>query len=133
MAYYRAVGSVPPQRHTQHRDETGFLYREELMGEEGFSSDSSLLYHRGVPSAIVDSQPWELPDQTRTPNHPLKPRHLKLHGLFDDSPLEEGGRRPSRDHCPVEGRRLVLGNNDVRINYVVTGTEPSPLYRNAIG
>ena len=32
------------------------------MGEEGFSSDSSLLYHRGVPSAIVDSQVWELPD-----------------------------------------------------------------------
>ncbi len=54
MAYYRAVGCVPPKRHTQHRDETGFLYREELMGEEGFSSDSSLLYHRGVPSAIVD-------------------------------------------------------------------------------
>ena len=35
--------------------------------------------------------------------------------------------------CPVEGRRLVLGNNDVRITYVVTGTEASPLYRNAIG
>ena len=28
---------------------------------------------------------------------------------------------------------MVLGNNDVRLNYVVTGTEPSPLYRNAIG
>ena len=26
------------------------------MGEEGFSSDSSLLYHRGVPSAIVDAR-----------------------------------------------------------------------------
>src|SRR3954453_14839254 len=75
MPYYRSVGSVPPKRHTQHRDEDGNLYREELMGEEGFSSDSSLLYHRGVPSAIVDSQVWELPDQTRTPNHPLKPRH----------------------------------------------------------
>jgi len=25
------------------------------MGEEGFSSDSSLLYHEGVPSAIVDT------------------------------------------------------------------------------
>ena len=34
---------------------------------------------------------------------------------------------------PVEGRRLVLGNNDVRIAYVVTDTDPSPLYRNAIG
>ena len=96
MAYYRAVGSVPPKRHTQHRDESGFLYREELMGEEGFSSDSSLLYHRGVPSAIVDSQPWELPDQSRTPNHPLKPRHLKLHGLFP-SQVEEGAQRLSRD------------------------------------
>ena len=54
MAYYRSVGQVPPKRHTQHRTPTGALYREELMGEEGFSSDSSLLYHVGVPSAIVD-------------------------------------------------------------------------------
>jgi homogentisate 1,2-dioxygenase len=126
MPYYRSVGSVPPKRHTQHRDPEGRLYHEELMGEEGFSSDSSLLYHRGVPSAIVDSQVWDLPDQTRTPNHPLKPRHLTLHSLFP-----EPGDGPGA--CPVEGRRLVLGNNDVRLNYVVTGTDPSPYYRNAIG
>ena len=81
--FYRSVGDVPPKRHTQHRDPEGNLYREELMGEEGFSSDSSLLYHRGVPSAIVASEVWELADQTRTPNHPLKPRHLRLHTLFD--------------------------------------------------
>src|SRR5699024_590657 len=122
MAYYRQVGSIPPKRHTQHRDSAGNLYYEELMGEEGFSSDSSLLYHRGVPSAIVDSRVWELPDQTRTPNHPLVPRHLKLHDL---------GAVQGAD--AVEGRRLVLGNNDVRISYVATGTGLSPLYRNAIG
>src|SRR5690242_10687067 len=120
MPYYRSVGSVPPKRHTQHRDEAGHLYREELMGEEGFSSDSSLLYHRGVPSAVVDSQVWDLPDQARTPNHPLKPRHLRLGGL-------ETGT------CAVRDRRQVLGNNDVRIGYVVTGTEASPYYRNSIG
>ncbi|UFN43600.1 homogentisate 1,2-dioxygenase [Nocardioides okcheonensis] len=125
MAHYRALGRLPRQRHTQLRDDDGHLFREELMGEEGFSSDSSLLYRRGVPSAIVDSQVWELPDQSRTPNHPLKPRHLKLHDL----PFPGEGR----GSCPVEGRRLVLGNNDVRIAYVVTGTEASPLYRNAIG
>ena len=90
------------------------------MGEEGFSSDSSLLYHRGVPQRDHRQPVWELADQSRTPNHPLKPRHLKLHDL-------ETGT------CPVEGRRLVLGNNDVRIAYVLTGTDPSPLYRNAIG
>ena len=120
MAHYHALGLLPRQRHTQLRDVDGRLFREELMGEEGFSSDSSLLYHRGVPSAITDSQVWELPDQSRTPNHPLKPRHLTLHDL-------------ATGECPVEGRRMVLGNNDVRIGYVVTGTEPSPLYRNAIG
>src|SRR3954465_6564058 len=126
MPYYRSVGSVPSKRHTQHRDQDGNLYREELMGGEALSSDPSLLCHRGGPSAIVDSQVWELPDQARTPNHPLKPRHLKLHTLFP--PPGEGSGA-----CPVEGRRLVLGNNDVRLNYVVTGTDPSPYYRNAIG
>ncbi len=54
MPYYRCIGDVPHKRHTQHRDADGNLYSEELMGEEGFSSDSSLLYHRGIPSALVD-------------------------------------------------------------------------------
>ncbi|HEU4566583.1 MAG TPA: homogentisate 1,2-dioxygenase domain-containing protein [Marmoricola sp.] len=119
MAYYRAVGDIPRTRHTAHRDADGKIRYEELMGEEGFSSDSSLLYHVGVPSAIVDSQPWELPDLCTKPNHPLKPRHLKLHEV------EAGGD-------PVTGRRLVLGNGDVRIGYVVSDAA-SPYYRNAIG
>lgn len=124
MAFYRQVGHVPPKRHTQFRDDAGNLYFEELMGEEGFSSDSSLLYHRGVPSAIVDATTWELPDQQTTPNHPLKPRHLRLPHLFPD------GQWASTD--VVTGRRLVLGNTDVRLSYVVA-TADSPLYRNAIG
>jgi len=124
MAYYRHVGNVPPKRHTQHRTPDGGLYYEELMGEEGFSADSSLLYHRFIPSAIVDATPWQLPDLATEPNHPLRPRHLKLHDLF---PGEEWKR-----HDVVTGRRLVLGNGDVRISYVAAG-ESSPLYRNAIG
>src|SRR3954447_14450244 len=124
MAYYRQVGHVPPKRHTQHRAPDGSLYYEELMGEEGFTSDSALLYHRHIPSAIVDAQPWELPDQTTRVNAPLKPRHLKLHDLF---PGEEWKAADA-----VTGRRLVLGNADVRISYVVAG-ETSPLYRNAVG
>ena len=120
MAYYRSVGDVPRTRHTQHRDAEGRLYREELMGEEGFSSDSSLLYHRGVPSALTASEVWELPDQSRTPNHPLAPRHLRLHDLETGTDA-------------VADRRTVLANNDVRLTYVVTGTEPSAYYRDAIG
>jgi len=124
MAYYRRVGEVPPKRHTQFRRPDGGLYAEELMGEEGFSSDSSLLYHRDIPSALVDVRPWELPDQSTTPNSPLLPRHLKLHDLFP------GEEHKSAD--PVTGRRLVLGNADVRISYAVSSLT-SPLYRNATG
>jgi homogentisate 1,2-dioxygenase len=124
VAHYRQVGEVPPKRHTQFRRPDGGLYAEELMGEEGFSSDASLLYHRGIPSALVDVRPWELADQTLTPNSPLLPRHLKLHDLF-----------PGEEHKAtdaVTGRRLVLGNADVRISYAVSSL-PSPLYRNATG
>ena len=124
MAYYRQVGEVPQKRHTQFRDPDGKLYYEELMGEEGFSSDSTLLYHRGVPSAIVAADVWELPDQATVSNHPLKPRHLKLHDLFDVA--------DAAGVDAVTGRRLVLGNGDVRISYVVTNAV-SPYYRNGIG
>ena len=124
MAYYRQVGTVPRHRHTQLRDASGVLLREELMGEEGFSSDSSLLYHRGVPSAITASEVWELPDQATRANHPLRPRHLRPHDLFAGS--------DGQDIDPVTGRRLLLGNADVRIAYVVAA-EASPFYRNATG
>ncbi|MFH9812408.1 homogentisate 1,2-dioxygenase [Streptomyces olivaceus] len=124
MPYYRSVGDVPPKRHTQHRDAEGRLRFEELMGEEGFSSDSSLLYHREIPSAITDSRTWNLTGQDTTANHPLKPRHLRLHGLFRGDAW--------RDTDAVTGRRLLLGNGDVRLSYVVAGTA-SPLYRNGLG
>jgi homogentisate 1,2-dioxygenase len=124
VAFYRQVGEDPPKRHTQFRRPDGGLYAEELMGEEGFSSDAGLLYHRGLPSALVDARPWQLPDQTLTPNTPLLPRHLKLHELFP------GEEHKSVD--PVTGRRLVLGNADVRISYAVSSLD-SPLYRNATG
>ncbi|WP_174548438.1 homogentisate 1,2-dioxygenase [Nocardiopsis dassonvillei] len=124
MAYYRQVGEVPRTRHTQHRTPEGGLYYEELMGEEGFSADSSLLYHRAIPSAIVDAAEWEVPDQSRTRNAPMVPRHLKLHELFSEQEWKAAD--------VVESRRLVLGNDDVRISYVVAGA-PSELYRNGIG
>ena len=78
MAHYQRMGSVPHKRHTQHRrpssrGKQGALYYEELMGEEGFSSDSSLLYHRNLPSTIVDSREWSIGDLSTTPNHPLGP------------------------------------------------------------
>jgi homogentisate 1,2-dioxygenase len=124
MAYYRQLGAIPKTRHTLFRADSGEIYYEELMGEEGFSSDSSLLYHRNIPSSVVGARVWELPDQSLTPNAPLIPRHLKLHDLFT--------AEAARGTDAVTGRRLVLGNADVRISYAWAGAT-SPLYRNATG
>src|SRR5437773_1761259 len=120
MPYYRRVGAVPPKRHTQFRRPDGGLYAEELMGQEGFSSDSSLLYHRYPPTAIVAAEEFTPPAWSRLPNHPLKPRHFQTHKL-DTSGAD-----------PVLGRQHLLANDDVRLSYVVA-EHPSPLYRNAIG
>jgi homogentisate 1,2-dioxygenase len=120
MPYYRRVGEIPPKRHTQFRRPDGGLYAEELMGQEGFSSDSSLLYHRHLPTAIVAAEEYAPARWSRRPNHPLKPRHFRTHKL------DTGGADP------VLGRQHLLANDDVRLSYVVAD-RPSPLYRNAIG
>lgn len=120
MPYFRSVGEVPRKRHTQFRAPDGSLYAEELMGQEGFSSDSSLLYHRHAPTAIVGAEAFEPPGWSRIANHPLKPRHLRTHKL-DTSGAD-----------PVLGRQHLLANDDCRISYVIADM-PSPLYRNAIG
>src|SRR3954464_8526283 len=107
MPYYRSVGEVPHKRHTQFRRPDGELFAEELMGQEGFSSDSSLLYHRHAPTAIVAADPYDPPPAGQSANLPLKPRHLRTHKL-DEGPADA-----------VLGRRQLLVNNDVRIGYAV--------------
>ncbi len=116
MPYYRRVGDVPPKRHTQFRRPDGGLYAEELMGQEGFSSDSSLLYHRYPPTAIVAAEEFTPPAWSRLPNRPLKPRHFQTHKL-DASGAD-----------PVLDRQHLLANDDVRLSYVVAD-RPSPLYQ----
>src|SRR4029453_11497723 len=97
----------------------GSLYAEELMGQEGFSSDASLLYHRHLPTAIIAAETVDAPADELVPNAPLLPRHLRTHQLDTGGDL-------------VEGRRLLLANDDVRLSYVAADAT-SPLYRNAGG
>ncbi|MGW5685017.1 homogentisate 1,2-dioxygenase [Nonomuraea sp. NPDC003754] len=120
MPYYRQVGEVPRKRHVQFKRPDGGLYAEELMGEEGFSSDSSLLYHRYLPTAIIKAEAVESPLPLATsPNLPLSPRHFRTQDLTSAGDL-------------VSGRMLLSANNDVRLSYVTTD-QPSELYRNSKG
>ena len=119
MPYYRSVGDVPRKRHTQHRRPDGGLYTEELVGIEGFSHDSALLYHRHLPTAIVAAEAIEPADPGLAPNLPLLPVHLRTHAVPTGADA-------------VTGRALLLANADVRLSYVAA-TAPSPLYRDAVG
>lgn len=124
MAHYQVSGNIPPKRHIQHRRKDGSLYSEELMGEEGFFSDSSLLYHRFLPSTVDEVREWNVGDLRLTPNQPLLPKHLRMHKLFDDTAIASSD--------VVTSRRLLLGNKDVRLFYVAAALT-SPWYRNATG
>ncbi len=121
MPFYHAVGEIPHKRHTQFRKPDGSLHAEELVGQEGFSSDASLLYHRHLPTAIVKAEPVEqpAPDEQLVANHPLLPRHFHTGGLPAGGDL-------------VTGRQLLLANGDVRLSFVAAD-RGSELYRNAIG
>src|SRR5690606_35111700 len=114
MPYYRRVGIVPPKRHTQFRRPDGGLYAEELMGTDGFSSSSSLLYHRNPPTALIGAQPLAESDPGLAPNRPLLPRHLLTGKAVEPGDL-------------VGGRVLLAANDDVRLS-VAHADRPSPLY-----
>ena len=123
MPHYRTVGDVPRKRHTMHRGADGARRPEELMGQHGFSSSSSLLYHLNSPSALVAIEP--VLDETRppdaaTPDVPLTPRHLRTGELAADI------------GDLVTGRHLLLANNDVSLSWVES-TSSSGLYRDATG
>ncbi len=120
MPYYRVAGEIPRKRHTQFRRPDGGLYAEELMGEEGFFSDSSLLYHVHAPTAIVKSEGVSAPGEPHTePNYPLAPRH------FRTQDLPSGGDF-------VLSRQLLVANEDVRISYAAADGD-SVLYRDSVG
>ena len=120
MPHYQRVGDIPPKRHTQFRAPDGDLYAEDLMGSEGFSSSSSLLYHRRPPTAIVGAETVNgAAGAELRPNEPLLPRHLRTADLPETADL-------------VTGRHLLLANDDLRLS-VARPTGPSGLYRNATG
>ena len=121
MPYYRRVGEVPRKRHLRvaHPRGPGYL-AEELMGEDGFSQESALLYHLHSPSAVVAAE--ALGDPTAcdmAADRPMIARHLRT------TKLAGGGD-------PVLGRMRLLGNTDLVLSWVVAD-RGSDLYRNAVG
>ena len=73
MPFYTRLGQIPHKRHTQFRKPDGELYREEVMGLEGFSGLESILYHHFLPPRVQQVKDLG-PDNSRV---------LRLSGHFN--------------------------------------------------
>ncbi len=52
--FYHRLGKIPRKRHVQFRKENGGLYAEELVGTQGFSGVSALVYHLHPPTIVKE-------------------------------------------------------------------------------
>ncbi|MEN9511904.1 MAG: hypothetical protein RLZZ370_1723 [Bacteroidota bacterium] len=55
MPIYHTLGNIPSKRHVVFRKPSGELYQEELVGTQGFSGMSSLVYHLYAPTRVVQT------------------------------------------------------------------------------
>jgi homogentisate 1,2-dioxygenase len=117
---YVSMGSVPPKRHTQVRDDDGRLLVEEVMGYEGFSGNESILYHLHSPCDVAEVGAFEpIAVEEWVPD-------AHVHRLTDTAPLAAAGD-------PVFGRRVVMFNDDVEIAICKPARELDAFYRNGEG
>ena len=119
MPHYYKAGSIPHKRHTQYRKPNGELYSEELFSTEGFSSDSSLLYHTHPPTEIIKTdKPYDVkPD--------IAEERMLQHRSFQGFNI-----KPKKDF--LKSRMPILVNNDCHV--VLAAPEESMkdyFYKNA--
>jgi homogentisate 1,2-dioxygenase len=118
MPFYHKLGEVPHKRHTQFKKPDGKLYREEVMGLEGFSSLQSILYHHFLPPRVQ-----EVADLGS-----VKPDYVDFgpirHRALATAEIAAGGD-------PVAARRALLGNNDVILSIARPTKSMDYFYRNA--
>ena len=118
MPYYVQRGEMPHKRHTQFRRPDGGLYREEVMGLEGFHGIQSLLYHHFLPPRVVRSEYLGAAKSQFVEFGPLR------HRAFATVGMQKGGD-------PVSARRVLMGNNDVTLGISRPSARMDYYYRNA--
>ena len=120
MPIYHTLGSIPRKRHIAFRRPQGGIYAEELMGHEGFTGTSSLLYHVHPPTTVKSVKRMKELKYEPDTDTALRHRH------FRTSKMKAGGS-PTLDRMPL------LFNGDVAMLYVEPDEQDAHFYRNAQG
>ncbi|MCH8829218.1 MAG: homogentisate 1,2-dioxygenase, partial [Planctomycetes bacterium] len=117
MPHYHTLGNVPRKRHTVFRQPSGELYAEELMGSDGFSGPSSLLYHTYPPTQVLATKTLRTEQLEEEPDRTLRMRHLHLAEVPESN-------------SPTLNRTPLLFNADVTISLVRPTGIDEHFYRN---
>jgi homogentisate 1,2-dioxygenase len=120
MPIYHTLGSIPRKRHIAFRKPDGGIYHEELVGHEGFTGTSSLLYHTHPPTMVRSAKRLKETCYEPDPDKTLKHRH------FLTAKADKGGS-PTLDRIPI------LFNSDIAMLYVQPTRDDEHWYRNAQG
>jgi len=118
MPFYHKLGQIPHKRHVQFKKPSGKLYREEVMGLEGFSSIQSILYHHFLPPRIMKTEDLG----------PAAPEFVDFgpirHRAFQTVNLDLGADA-------VSSRVPLLGNRDVILGVARPTKSMDYFYRNS--
>jgi homogentisate 1,2-dioxygenase len=121
MPFYQKRGRIPVKRHTVFpRTEGEGIHYEELMGNEGFTGASSLLYRLRRPTQLISAHVRKTVTWVAAEEGPLSPRHFRL------------GHLPGEGD-PVLDRVPVLYNSDVAISLVRARKGDPIFFRNSQG
>ena len=120
MPFYHKLGKIPQKRHVQFRQPDGSLYKEQVIGTEGFSGISSILYHINAPTKVkeikkvedISIKPWD--------EGTLRHHHFKT---MDAKP--EGDA--------ISGRKVLMYNNDVSLGICNPAKPMDYFYKNGEG
>src|SRR6267142_2274414 len=86
MPIYHTMGQIPRKRHIAFRRPDGGLYAEELMGHEGFTGTSSLLYHTHPPTTVKSVRRLRETKYEADPDQTLRHRHFRTSQCSTSSP-----------------------------------------------
>lgn len=117
MPFYHTLGNIPHKRHTQFKKPNGELYREQVMGLEGFSGMQSISYHHYDPTRLLHVEKMADAQPAFADFGALRHRH------FMTTEFPAGGDA-------ISGRRYFLGNNDVLIGVCRPTKSMDYYYRN---
>lgn len=118
MPFYHKLGSIPHKRHTQFKKADGKLYREEVMGLEGFSSIQSILYHHFLPPRVKMTEDLGSAKPEYVDFGPIRHRAFAT----DQVPLGPD---------PLTARIPLLGNSDVILGISRAKDSMDFFYRNS--